>query len=96
MTPAYWTFGIWSLIHFLLLGYIIYQFFDSGKEVIIDGIGWRFPILAVFNAFYVGVWARGHYVIAFLLALCVSSSVSHIYYVIKKYHQGRNLSDERE
>ena len=52
-----------SLIHLLLLGTIIYQFFEGGKEVIIDGIGWRFPLLAVLNAVYVNVWARHYYVV---------------------------------
>lgn len=52
-----------SLIHLLLLGTIIYQFFDGGKQVIIDGIGWRLPLLAVLNAVYVNVWARHYYVV---------------------------------
>jgi hypothetical protein len=94
ITPAYWTFFIWSLIHLLLLGFLIYQFTDAGKEVIVDGIGWRFPLLAVLNAIYVNVWARGHYIVAFIFALCVSSTVSHIYYLVKKHHKGRNLGDE--
>ena len=38
-----------SLIHLLLLGTIIYQFFDHGKTVIIDGISWRFPLLALLS-----------------------------------------------
>ncbi|CAG7853319.1 SubName: Full=Uncharacterized protein {ECO:0000313/EMBL:CCA73461.1} [Serendipita indica DSM 11827] len=94
LTPAHWTFGIWSLIHLLLLGSLFYQFTDSGKEVIIDGIGWRLPLLAILNAIYINVWSRGHYVIAFILALFVSSAVSHIYYIVKKHHHGRNLGDE--
>jgi len=94
LTPEWWTFLIWSLIHLLLLGYIIYQFTDAGKETIIDGIGWRFPLLAVLNAIYVNVWARGHYIVAFIFALFVSSTVSHIYYVIKKYHKGETFADE--
>jgi len=93
-TPASWTFLVWSLVHFLLLGYLLYQFTPAGKTIIIDGIGWRFPLLAILNTVYVNVWARGHYVIAFFLALLVSSTVSHIYYVVKKNHQGRNLGDE--
>lgn len=52
-----------SLIHLLLLGTIIYQFFDGGKQVIIDGISWRLPLLAVLNAIYVNVWARHYYVV---------------------------------
>lgn len=45
-----------SLIHLLLLGLIIYQFFPAGKRVIIDGIGWRFPLLAILNAIFLYVW----------------------------------------
>ena len=52
-----------SLIHLLLLGTIIYQFFDGGKQVIVDGIGWRLPLLAVLNAIYVNVWARQYYIV---------------------------------
>ncbi|KAF9453905.1 hypothetical protein P691DRAFT_718253 [Macrolepiota fuliginosa MF-IS2] len=94
ITPAPWAFLIWSLIHVLLLGTIIYQFFPQGKRVIIDGISWRFPLLAILNAIYVNLWASQHYIIAFVFALFVSSAVTHIYYIVKKYHVAENLSDE--
>ena len=84
MTPAPWAFFIWygslhllgrlllivfrSLIHLLLLGTIIYQFFEGGKQVIIDGIGWRFSLLAVLNAVYVNVWARQYYIVGTCIA----------------------------
>lgn len=58
-TPAWWAWYIWSAIHLLLLGYIIYQFFPEGKRTIIDGVGWRFPLLTVLNAVYVNLWV-GH------------------------------------
>ncbi|EMD30957.1 hypothetical protein CERSUDRAFT_120220 [Gelatoporia subvermispora B] len=94
LTPAPWAFLIWSLIHLLLLGTIIYQFFDHGKTVIIDGISWRFPLLALLNAVYVNLWATHHYIIAFILALFVSSTVTHIYYIVKKYHESESTADE--
>ncbi|EKM80805.1 hypothetical protein AGABI1DRAFT_112533 [Agaricus bisporus var. burnettii JB137-S8] len=94
ITPAPWAFLIWSLIHLLLLGTVIYQFFPQGKRVIIDGISWRFPLLAVLNAIYVNLWASKHYIIAFIFALFVSSAVTHIYYVVKKYHIAESISDE--
>lgn len=93
-TPAPWAFGIWTLIHLLLLGTIIYQFTASGKAVVVDGIGWRFPLLAVLNTIYVNLWSHQHYIIAFIFALLVSSVVSHIYYVVKKYHRSESLADE--
>lgn len=58
-----------SLIHLLLLGTVIYQFFDGGKRVIIDGISWRLPLLAVLNAVYVNVWARHYYIVGMYLAV---------------------------
>lgn len=94
VTPAPYAFYIWSLIHLLLLGYIIYQFFPQGKKTIIDGVSWRFPLLLVLNAIYVNVWSHGHYVVAFIFALLVSSAVSHIYWVIKKTHASESTADE--
>jgi len=94
ITPAPWAFLIWSLIHLLLLGTIIYQFTSAGKSVIVDGISWRFPLLVILNSIYVNFWAKEHYLIAFIFSLFVSSAVTHIYYVVKKYHVAESLSDE--
>jgi len=94
LTPAPWAFLIWSLIHILLLGTIIYQFFPSGKRVIIDAISWRFPLLALLNAVYINLWATHHFILAFVLALFVSSTVTHIYYIVKKHHSAQSLVDE--
>jgi len=93
-TPAPWAFVIWTIIHLLLLGYIIYQFFPQGKRTIIDGVSWRFPLLAVLTAVYVNTRVHVHYIVAFIFALLVSSCVSHIYYVVKKHHAGESINDE--
>lgn len=94
-TPAIWAFFAWSIIHFLLLGTIIYQFTSAhAKAVVIDGISWKFPLVAILNAVLVAVWAHQHYVAAFILSLLVSSAVSHIYYVVKKNHSPESLGDE--
>ncbi|KAG5652474.1 hypothetical protein H0H81_004882 [Sphagnurus paluster] len=90
ITPAPWAFLIWSLIHILLLGTVIYQFVPSGKRVIIDAVSWRFALLAVLNAIYINLWATHH----FILALFVSSTVTHIYYIVKKHHAPQNIADE--
>jgi len=94
ITPAPWAFLIWSLIHLLLLGTIIYQFTPEGKKVIIDGISWRFAFLAVLQAVYVWSWATSRYVVAFIFALLVSSAVTHVYYIVKKFHSPSNRWDE--
>ncbi|KJA27702.1 hypothetical protein HYPSUDRAFT_34828 [Hypholoma sublateritium FD-334 SS-4] len=94
ITPAPWAFLIWSVIHVLLLGTVIYQFFPNGKKVIIDGISWRFPLLGILNAIYVNLWATHHYIVAFVFALLVSSAVTHIYYIVKKHHLSESWGDE--
>ncbi|KAG6379211.1 hypothetical protein JVT61DRAFT_11659 [Boletus reticuloceps] len=94
LTPAPWAFLIWTLIHLLLLGTVVYQFTTAGKRVIIDGISWRFALLGVLNAIYVNLWASHHYVVAFIFALFVSSAVTHIYYIVKKYHVPSGTGDE--
>jgi len=94
ITPAPWAFAIWSLIHLLLLGTVVYQFTANGKRVIVDGVGWRLPLLAVLNSIYINTWATGHYIVAFIFALLVSSSVTHIYYVVKKHHEPNSAGDE--
>ncbi|KAF4598431.1 hypothetical protein EYR38_006833 [Pleurotus pulmonarius] len=94
ITPAPWAFLIWSLIHLLLLGTVIYQFFPAGKRVIIDGVSWRFPLLGLLNAIYVNLWASHHYIIAFVFSLFVSSAVTHIYYIVKKHHSPQSAADE--
>jgi len=94
ITPAPWAFLIWSLVHLLLLGTIIYQFWPEGKTIIIDGISWRFPLLGVLNAIYVSLWAKNHTILAFIFALFVSYAVTHIYYVIKKHHSATSIPEE--
>ncbi|KAF9244230.1 hypothetical protein BU15DRAFT_42158 [Melanogaster broomeanus] len=94
ITPAPWAFLIWTLIHLLLLGTIVYQFTVPGKKVIVDAISWRFPLLGILNAIYVNLWSSHHYVIAFIFALFVSSTVTHVYYVVKKHHAPSNTGDE--
>ena len=94
LSRAPWAFYIWSIIHLLLLGYIVYQFHPIGKKTIIDGVSWRFPLLLVLNSVYVHLWARQQYIIAFVFALLVASAVSHVYVVVKKDHRGDILADE--
>ncbi|KAF6760078.1 hypothetical protein DFP72DRAFT_1031557 [Ephemerocybe angulata] len=87
-------FLIWSLIHVLLLGTVIYQFFPGGKATVVDAISWRFPLLAILNAVYINVWASQHYIVAFIFSLLVSSAVTHIYYIVKKHHSPQSYADE--
>lgn len=86
ITPSYYAFYVWSLIHLLLLGTMIFQFTARGKDIVVDSIHWRFALLGLFNAVYVFFWSRHWYILAFVLSLLVSATVSQIYYIVKKNH----------
>src|SRR6266481_5722232 len=53
-----WHEGRMAWHDLLLLGTIVYQFFNAGKRVIIDSIAWCFLLLAVLNFIYIGVWVH--------------------------------------
>ena len=93
-TPATWAYAIWSLVHVLLFGFVVYAWFPAGARTIIKGISWRFPLVAVLNAIYSHARYRGHYVVAFIVSLLVASAVSHVYYIVKRYHRSESLNDE--
>jgi Ca2+/Na+ antiporter len=85
---------VWSAIHLLLFGTMIFQFTARGKEIIVDSIQWRFALLGIFNSVYVFFWTRHWYILAFVLSLLVSATVSQIYYVVKKNHGSRQTLGE--
>jgi len=49
------------LIHMLILGTCIYQFSGRGKEIILERIGWRLPLLDFLNAMYIYSWTIQEY-----------------------------------
>jgi hypothetical protein len=83
ITPAPFIFGIWGLIHFLLGGFVIYQFFSSSPEVIEDGIHWHFVGITLLNSLWLALWQTDHLFLAWITILITSSQVSYIYYTIK-------------
>ncbi|WWC65292.1 uncharacterized protein I303_107909 [Kwoniella dejecticola CBS 10117] len=94
ITPSYYAFYVWSLIHLLLLGTIIFQFTSRGKSIIVDSISWRFALLGIFNSVYIFFWSRHWYILAFVLSLLVSATVSQIYYVVKRDHSDKESLGE--
>ncbi|BGP42051.1 hypothetical protein JCM10449v2_006053 [Rhodotorula kratochvilovae] len=87
-TPASWVFYVWTIINALLLGFVIYQFFAPSHDVV-HGIGWRFPLVGILNAIFVHVFVTRHYIVAFIFAILLASSVSTVYYSLSStYHPG--------
>ncbi|KAM0749644.1 hypothetical protein T439DRAFT_326525 [Meredithblackwellia eburnea MCA 4105] len=91
-TPASYVFYIWTIIDLLLLGYVIYQFFDISHHAT-HGVGWRFALVAVLNAIFLHVFVTGHYIVAFIFALLVASTVSTVYYSLRAHYPAETTPD---
>jgi len=93
ITPAPFVFGIWAVIHFLLGGLVIYQFFDRATETVVDGIGWNFVSISIFSALWVYLWQLDHLILAFITVLIVLLQVSYVYQKLKVKFPSQGLND---
>ncbi|KAL7008292.1 hypothetical protein EMMF5_002021 [Cystobasidiomycetes sp. EMM_F5] len=86
ITPAQYGFYVWTLIDLLLLGTVIFQFFDAGYEPVVEGVGWRFAIIGLLNGIWSTLFHHGHYVIGFIFTLLLALAVSTVYWELKVRH----------
>jgi len=97
ITPAPWFFGVWSLIHTLLFGLMVYQFWPSGHKAVTEHLGWRFPLLLFLNSlcsmFYSFDGSRFFSLCAFLVLLLVAGIVSHIYGILRMSSDRSSVPD---
>lgn len=102
LSPEPWIYGTWGIIHTLLIGLLFYQFTEIGYHTIIEGVGWRFPLLAILTAIYGGLSNSSSHdhtfsfvlsILAFVTILFVGATVSHIYRSIKIHHPPKTLLD---
>ncbi|KAF8551162.1 hypothetical protein OG21DRAFT_1513135 [Imleria badia] len=83
-TPAPWSFVIWPVIHFLILGGCIYQFSHQGSSIFVDQVGWKLPLLQISNAIYVRSRSNHRYRYAFIWILVTYMVVNQIYRKLSK------------
>lgn len=69
---------------------LLVQFFDDALDSV-NGIGWRFALIAVINAVFTHVWASGHFLVAFIFSILVASSVSTVYYSLAAHYPAQNI-----
>ncbi|CAO3639463.1 unnamed protein product [Cunninghamella blakesleeana] len=94
ITPSFWISYIWTLIHLLLGGYIIYQWFEAAHEVAIHGVGWHFVISVLLSSAWLGLLQSGHVFLAFIFVLLTASSVSYVFYNLEKNYPADNWADK--
>lgn len=91
ISPAAYTFGIWGLIHALLFGFVIYQWWGP-EELILDGINWHFVFITLLNTLWLVLWQTDHLILAWIVILFTGAQITYVYKVIKKHYEDATIS----
>jgi len=78
LSPAKYTFGIWGLIHTLLLGFIIYQWFEVAEAATVEGVKFYYVAASVLNVVWMLIWGNSRVrllIDAFVLAALCSNLI---------------------
>jgi len=90
ITPANFTFYIWTLVYFLLGGLVIYQWFTDKVHRV---VGWHFVIVSILNAIWLALWTSNHTILAFITLIFTSGAVSFVYYRLKELHAAETIPE---
>jgi len=92
ISPAPFTFGVWGLIHFLLGGFVIYQWFGN-QELVLDGINWHFVGITLLNALWLVLWQTDHLILAWIAVILTGIQITHVYRVVKRHGDDATISE---
>lgn len=93
ISPAPFVFGVGGLIHFLLGGFVIYQWFGP-QELILDGINWHYVGISLLNTLWLVFWQTDHLILAWITILLTILQVTYIYNVLTENRESRERSDD--
>jgi len=93
ITPDIYAFGIWGIIHFLFLGFVVYQFFSAAHETVIEGIHWHFVSITLLNSLWLALWQTDHLILSWIVILFVASQVSYVYFTVRNKYPAQGFND---
>ncbi|KAG9306431.1 hypothetical protein G9A89_003541 [Geosiphon pyriformis] len=95
ITPAPFVFYTLSILTSILFGgLIIYQFFESAENTVVDGVKFHFIGITLFSSGALIAFSQGNTIIAFLFLLVLTLQVSYAYYNIRNEYPAENLADK--
>ncbi|KAI7872519.1 hypothetical protein BDF14DRAFT_1754297 [Spinellus fusiger] len=94
ITPSFWIAYVWTAIHFLLGGFVIYQWFEPAHDVALHVVGWHFVISVLLSTAWLALLKSGHSIIALVFVLLTASSVSFVFYRLKNLAASGNIYDK--
>jgi len=94
LSPAPYTFGIWGLIHTLLLGFVIYQWFDAADVATVEGIQYYYVIASLLSVGWLLIWSNQSLALldAFILT-AIFAAVFKAYDNITTFYPPKNIFD---
>jgi len=92
--PASMTYGVWIVILVLFIGSMAYQWTDSGRSILIDGLHWRLSAIFVLATVHLHLWLHGQWLASFFFVAFLGVAVTHTYYILKRWYPARNVYEE--
>ncbi|KAJ3332324.1 hypothetical protein HDU76_000604 [Blyttiomyces sp. JEL0837] len=80
LTPASWAFAVWSLIHFLFGGFVLWQWFPETEDIIVHAYGAWFALAGLLTSVQLALWNADQLILSLFVLLFASGAVSVIYY----------------
>lgn len=95
LLPATYTFGIWGLIHTLLLGFIIYQWFEAAETATVEGIKFYYVTASILTIVWLLIYGNSSVrtlIDAFVLA-ALSMNVFKAYDNVTTHYPPKDFKD---
>ncbi|RHZ56345.1 hypothetical protein Glove_402g43 [Diversispora epigaea] len=93
LSPAIFTFQIWFVIYSLLLGFVIYQWFDSANDATVDGVQYYHIIACVLSVAWRYIWDQEYYLLDAFVILSMFLVMFKIYYNLSSFYPPKNVLD---
>jgi len=93
ISPASFTFQIWLVIYSLLSGFVIYQWFGSANDAVVDGVQYYHIIVCVLSVAWRFIWEQEYYLLDSFVVLSTFLVISKIRYNLSSFYPPRNIPD---
>ncbi|KAI8333160.1 hypothetical protein BC941DRAFT_435250 [Chlamydoabsidia padenii] len=91
--PAPWVFTVWTVIYFLLGGFVIYQWFEQAHESALHGVGWHFILSAILNSLWFSLLEGDHKLLALMISVFQVFSLSFVFYKLESEYPANTWWD---
>ncbi|CAG8793723.1 7319_t:CDS:2 [Racocetra persica] len=91
LAPAVFTFGIWFLILPLLLGFIIYQWFEGEDGAVDRGVSYYFFCQAILNVVWLILWEFALYLAVAIVQLIILILFFIIYFNLITHYEPKGI-----